>query len=88
VVAMMYGFGFGNGHGMGNFFGGGMLMMGLFWIVIIVAVVYFVRNSNNSIDRNGGRSFKEDPIEIARQRYAKGEISKEELQEIKEELRK
>ena len=80
--------GFGHGYGMGNFFGGGMLMMGLFWIVIIVAVIYFIRNSNNSVDRNSPSIVKEDPIEIARERYAKGEISKEELQEIKEELRK
>jgi putative membrane protein len=83
---MMHGW----GHGMGGFFGGGIWMMGLFWIAIIVVVVYLIRNSNNSNNRTGRieRKSVEDPMEIARQRYAKGEISKEEFQEIKDELLK
>ncbi|OCL26335.1 hypothetical protein U472_10025 [Orenia metallireducens] len=81
---MMHGW----GYGMRGFFGGGILMMGLFWIVIIIAVIYFIRNSDQSRDENSPRRVKENPIEIARERYANGEISKEEFQEIKEELRK
>ncbi|PRX27692.1 putative membrane protein [Orenia metallireducens] len=83
---MMHGW----GHGMGGFFGGGIWMMGLFWIAIIAVGVYLIRNSNNSNNRTErieGKSV-EDPMEIARQRYAKGEISKEEFQEIKDELLK
>ncbi|GAB6138203.1 SHOCT domain-containing protein [Halanaerobaculum tunisiense] len=81
---MMHGW----GHGMRGFFGGGMIMMGLFWLVVIGLVIYLVKNNNNNSLNNQQRQIKlqEDPIEIAEKRYAKGEISKEELEEIKEEL--
>ena len=82
---MMHGW----GHGFRGFFGGGMIMMGLFWLVVIGLVIYLVKNNNNSLtEQPNQRQIKsqEDPIEIAEKRYAKGEISKEELQEIKEEL--
>ncbi|WP_018248669.1 SHOCT domain-containing protein [Orenia marismortui] len=82
---MMHGW----GYGMRGFFGGGMLMMGIFWIAIIAIVIYFLRNSNKSTNRveTYRRDVKEDPLEIAKKRYAKGEISKEEFQEIKEEIK-
>jgi putative membrane protein len=78
------------GHRMGGFFGGGMLMMGLFWLAIIALVVYLVKNSDSSVNRTRIRQEEsiENPIEIARKRYAKGEITKEEFQEIKKELLK
>lgn len=80
---MMHGW----GYGMRGFFGGGMLMMGIFWLVIIGLVIYVVRNRNNFTTNNQQFESKEDPVEIARKRYAKGEISKEEFQEIKNELK-
>jgi putative membrane protein len=36
--------------------------------------------------RRGGASAERDPLDIARERYAKGEISKEEFEEIKKRL--
>lgn len=81
---MMHGW----GHGIRGFFGGGMLMMGIFWLVIIGVVIYLITNRNDSVSNNRQIKSKEDPIEIARKRYAKGEISKEEFQQIKDELMK
>ena len=81
---MMHGW----GYRMSRFSGGGMLMMGIFWIAIIAVVIYFVKNSNrstNMMSRNKNK-IRRDPIEIAKERYANGEISKKELQEIKQEL--
>ncbi|GAB6137973.1 SHOCT domain-containing protein [Halanaerobaculum tunisiense] len=63
-------------------------MMGIFWLVIIGLVIYLVKNNNNSLNNNHQIKSKEDPMEIARKRYAEGEITKEELQEIREELKK
>ncbi|MGM0471443.1 MAG: SHOCT domain-containing protein [Bacillota bacterium] len=61
------------------------MKMGIFWLVIIGLVIYLV---NNNSSNNQQVKSKEDPIEIARKRYAEGEITKEELQEIKAELKK
>ncbi|GAB6098450.1 hypothetical protein JCM16358_03290 [Halanaerocella petrolearia] len=80
---MMHGW----GHGMRGFFGGGMIMMGIFWLVIIGLVIYLAKDNRNSSNNNHQIKSKEDPIEIARKRYAEGEITKEELQEIREELK-
>ncbi|MBM7624705.1 SHOCT domain-containing protein [Sporohalobacter salinus] len=74
-------------YGMRGFFGGGMLMMGLFWLVIIGLFIYLVKNKSDFLTNKQQLEAKETPIEIARKRYAKGEISKEEFQEIKAELK-
>lgn len=57
----------------------------LFFIALIVTAVYYLIRalSNNRSSQN---SFRE-PLDIARERYAKGEITKAELDEIKKELK-
>ena len=65
------------------FFGGWMIIV---WVVIIALIVWGVialvkRNSFSSDTRQ-----KHDPLDIAKERYAKGEISKEEFDEIKKNL--
>lgn len=80
-------------------FGSGMMGGGfsiIFWIIIIALVYYLFRNynRNNGSDRRydekeiNQRIENDDAEEIARQRYAKGEISKEELREILDNLNK
>ncbi len=78
------------GYGMRGSFGGGTIMMGIFWIAIIAIVIYFFKGSNNSANNFNSQQSRsiDDPLEIAKRRYAQGEINKEELQEIKEELLK
>lgn len=74
----------GSGHMMG--YGGGMFMW-LFWIIIIGVFAYFVfdwlKRKQNVKD-----SSNESPTEILKKRYAKGEITKEEFENLKKELGK
>ena len=71
---------------MGNAMGwGGMgIGMGLIWIVVILAVgALVIMFANRPAGASGDRS-----IEIARERYAKGEITREQFEELKRDLRK
>lgn len=76
-----------NGFGMG--FGGfGFLLMAIFWIGILVAVVWFVGNlfpRSNSSHSTANRPESADDI-VAR-RYARGEISKDEFEMIRHNLK-
>ena len=77
---MMWGW----GHPMGWF---SMVMMGLFWVALIVGVILLVRWLLLS---KGGRgrepSREESPLEILKKRYARGEIDKQEFEEKKRDL--
>ncbi|WP_416144142.1 SHOCT domain-containing protein [Planococcus koreensis] len=75
--------------------GWGMGMGGGFWVLIILIVIvgfgiyYIVKNNNNNNNKDFNRSQKdssEDAMEIAEKRFAKGEISTEEFEEIKRNL--
>jgi putative membrane protein len=69
---------------MDNCFGWlGFLMMLLIWGAIIGVAIYLIRTLAN---RSNTNSAHRDPLDIARERYAKGEITKEELADIKKEL--
>ncbi|MGD8633495.1 MAG: SHOCT domain-containing protein [Anaerolineales bacterium] len=77
---------------MGNFGIGGMLLGGLimliFWGGLIAVTVIAVRAIWNS---GSGRSVSpsqpdDSAVEIAKQRYARGEITREEFLEIKKDL--
>lgn len=64
--------------------GFGMMFFWLiFLVLIVVAMVYLLRGQANP---PGGSSEHREPIEIARERYAKGEIKKEEFEQIKKDL--
>jgi len=55
--------------------------MVLFWGVIVSLVVWAVKRLTER-----GSSEKRDPLDIAKERYARGEISKEEFEQIKKDL--
>jgi putative membrane protein len=60
-----------------------MPMMVVFWGGVIWLIVWLVR-------RTGGEPstrYDDDPMDIARRRYARGEISSEELDQIRHTLR-
>ena len=69
--------------------GGGltMIFMGLFWILIIAlaiwAIIKFAKKENFS-----EMISNKNPLEIIKERYAKGEISKTKFEEMKKELSK
>lgn len=76
-----YGWGMGFGWGMGL----GWLFFILFWVLIILGVLYLIK-----LIAGGGRSktTEETPLDILKRRYAKGEISKEDFEKMKEDLGK
>lgn len=82
--------GWGNGWGMNGYWGGGSWIMAIigiiFWVVIIIGIVYLIRwllmgGHQRWESHNSG-------IDILKQRYAKGEISKEEFEEKMKDLMK
>jgi putative membrane protein len=69
-------------EGMGWWMIFGVIMMLLFWGGVIALIVWGIRK----LTGHGGFIEKQSPIDIARERYAKGEISKEQFEEIKKNL--
>ncbi len=65
--------------------GFGWIYMIIFWAVIILIVVYLVKTFGN---RWGSEVRRETPLEILKRRYARGEITREEFERMKGELRK
>ncbi|MGD2201344.1 MAG: SHOCT domain-containing protein [Candidatus Bathyarchaeota archaeon] len=70
------------GH-MWNFWGMGWGMW--FWLLVIVGFGYLLYTT--TIPRTPTRR-KEDPVEVARMRLARGEITPEEFEKIKETLKR
>jgi putative membrane protein len=79
---MMWG-NYGWGQGMGFGFGG--IFMLFFWGLIIVGIVYLVQAA---VKKQGKSGQEEAPLDILKKRYAKGEISKEEFQQMKDNITK
>ncbi len=63
------------GHGFGGF------AMMLFWIVIIVVGIWAVKSLAT------GKSENDSPEDILKKRYAKGEITRDEYDRMKRDLR-
>lgn len=76
----MFGYG---GYGMWNGFG--MMIFGLFCILIIGAIILFlIKPFQHSVNSTSNKiaPTNNDAIEIAKSRYASGEITFDEYQEI------
>ena len=78
------------GTGWGNMIGGwsglgllGWIPMLLFWILLILGVVALFRNLGDSTRNNDKQR---SPLDILKERYAKGEIDKKEFEQIKKDL--
>ncbi len=69
------------GWGMGF----GWVWMLLFWALVIGGVVYLVKLIAGSTRREGRH---ETALDILKKRYAKGEISKEEFEKLKDDIMK
>lgn len=70
--------------GAGWWWGFGGIFMILLWVGLIVILVWGVMKLGKGGDTT---SRKDDALDIARERYAKGEISKEEFEQIKKDLK-
>ena len=64
----------------------GSIWMVLFWAVIIALVVWGARRLAERGASGSGTSDRRDPVDIAKERYARGDISKEEFDQIKKDL--
>ncbi len=73
------------GWGIGMGLGFGWLLMILFWILLILGIVYLVKligGSSKKVDK------EETALDILKKRYAKGEISREEFERMRDDLMK
>ena len=72
------------GYGMGWFW---TIVMVVFWIAVIVGIIFLIKWLVISTGTRGRAARSEDsPLEILKQRYARGEIDKEEFEEKKKDL--
>ena len=85
-------YGYGLGHGIGLF--GGFFML-IFWVLFIWLIIAFVRGASGHHGRSccsghdhGDKERNDDALEILRQRFAKGDIDKEEFEEKCQVLKK
>jgi len=67
-----------------NFF---MALIGLLFIILLVVVIFKLSRDNGAEKTKIDRHLEHNnPLEIAKQRYAKGEISKDEFAQLKKDL--
>jgi putative membrane protein len=69
-----------------NGFGGGWMMI-LWWVLIIVAIIALVRwGISSSAGMRGQNQQSKSALDILKERYARGEIDKQEYEEKKRNL--
>ncbi len=64
---------------------GGIWML-LFWGGLIVLIIWGIKKLTERGGSGPSSSEKQSPLDIAKERYASGEISKEEFEEIEKQL--
>lgn len=79
----------GNYYGHMGGFGFGFIFMLIFWVLLIITVSALIRGLSGRgcwHDLNGHKSGENSALKIIKERYAKGEISKEEFEKMKKDL--
>jgi putative membrane protein len=75
-----------SGFGFGGMLLGGLLMLA-FWVLVIGGVIWLVVTlARGSQSTPGASTAGQTPLDILRTRYAKGEITKEQFEEMKRDL--
>jgi putative membrane protein len=72
---MMMGYDYGSAMGWVAIF-----MMALFWVALILFIIWLAK------ELRGGRDDRSKAIDILKERYAKGEITKEEFEQKKRDI--
>lgn len=67
--------------------GWGVLAM-LFWAIAFVVILYVVVRLLKGHETHEGGNGMVDPLDIAKERYAKGEITKDQFEQLKKDLSK
>ncbi len=75
---------FGGDMGWWGMIFGGIFML-IFWGGLIALIIWGVTKLSRR-DGSAPSAPKHDPLEIAKERYAKGELSKEEFDQLKKDL--
>jgi putative membrane protein len=93
VAPLAYGQGYGygpggmmGGYGWGGGSGFGMIGMLLWWVLIVLGIVLLAKWLFSG-GPGGGRASGDRALEILKERYARGEIDKQEFEEKKRDLR-
>jgi putative membrane protein len=73
--------GYDYGWGMGF----GMISVVLFWILVILGIVVLVKWIS-SASSGPGRTTEKTALEILKERYARGEIGREEFEQMKRDI--
>jgi putative membrane protein len=73
-----------DGMGWWMIFGG--VWMLVFWGAIIAIIIWGIKKLTERRNSGHGLQGKPGPLEIARERYARGEISRKEFDQIKKDL--
>lgn len=58
----------------------------VFWVFVALVIAKLIRNSGGIHERREETVARQTPLEILKERYAKGEISKKELEEMKKDI--
>ena len=69
-------------EGMGWWMVFGGVWMVIFWGGLIALIIWGI----TKLSRRNGSLPKHDPLDIVKERYAKGEISKKEFEQLKKDL--
>ena len=65
----------------------GGILMTVFVILVILVIIFAATRGNRGWNMgNWGPGDRRDPLEIAKERYAKGEITREQFEDIKKGL--
>lgn len=77
-----------HGHeGMGWWMVWGSIVMVLFWGAIIGLIVWAIQSVTSKTEKAPPPSGSQTALDIAAQRYARGEISREQFEQIKRDLK-
>ncbi len=74
---------------MGGFYGMGIIMpvIGVISVIFVLIFIYFIFESIGASNRNHGSAYNGRAEEIAKERFAKGEISEQEYRNLMDKIR-
>jgi len=75
----------GSGMGWGGILIGGIISLAVL-VGIVLLIVWAVRKGTESHGTGPGMTGQGTPLDIAKERYAKGEITREQFEQIKRDL--